>query len=282
MLTSMPARSFATKKDDKKTETEADAEAPVKKRRGRPPKAKLTEAEQADAQVQAATEPVVKKTRVSRAKKLIVDLEGAGDATLAAAKPVAKRTRKAKVDPTKPINMYVLKFNTPILPYAKFPLTHNRYIQDFVKMYEEDKEKVDRIIGVHFPKNNNSHAEGAVGIEIVVSKKNNMTIIESEDSSRFKVQEFDSETNFAQVIPVNDVTLDEAFGTGNNKSGLELNQKDLLASELFELKNLWFTYNKKINQLLMILPQEVVNRYDMVMKSLQPPLFDINKYPDNA
>ena len=51
MLTSMPARGFATKKDDKKTETEADAEAPVKKRRGRPPKAKLTEAEQADAQV---------------------------------------------------------------------------------------------------------------------------------------------------------------------------------------------------------------------------------------
>jgi len=47
--------------------------------------------------------------------------------------------------------MYVLKFNTPILPFAKFPLTHNRYIQEFVKMYEEDKETVDRIIGVHFP-----------------------------------------------------------------------------------------------------------------------------------
>ena len=32
----------------------------------------------------------------------------------------------------------------------------------------------------------------------------------------------------------------------------------------------------------MILPQEVVNRYDMVVKSLQPPLFDINKYPEGA
>lgn len=32
----------------------------------------------------------------------------------------------------------------------------------------------------------------------------------------------------------------------------------------------------------MILPQEVVNRYDMVMKSLQAPLFDINKYPEGA
>ena len=56
----------------------------------------------------------------------------------------------------------------------------------------------------------------------------------------------------------------------------------MLASELFELKNLWFVYNKKINQLLMILPQEVVNRYDMVVKSLQPPLFDINKYPEGS
>ena len=24
------------------------------------------------------------------------------------------------------LNMYVLKFNTPILPYAKFPQTHSR------------------------------------------------------------------------------------------------------------------------------------------------------------
>ena len=32
----------------------------------------------------------------------------------------------------------------------------------------------------------------------------------------------------------------------------------------------------------MILPQEVVNRYDMVVKSLQPPLFDINKYPEGS
>lgn len=150
--------------------------------------------------------------------------------------------------------MYVLKFNSPILPYAKFPLTHNRYIQEFIKMYEEDKEKVDRIIGVHFPNNNNSHAEGAIGIEITVSKKNNMTMIESEGSERFQIDEYDATSNFANVVPVADVTLNEAFGTEETKSGMELNQKDLLASELFELKNLWFTYNKKINQLLMILP----------------------------
>ncbi len=53
----------------------------------------------------------------------------------------------------------------------------------------------------------------------------------------------------------------------------------MLASELFELKNLWFVYNKKINGLLMILPAEVLNRYDMVVKSLNPPVFDVHKYP---
>jgi hypothetical protein len=35
-------------------------------------------------------------------------------------------------------------------------------------------------------------------------------------------------------------------------------QRDLLMSELFELKNLWFVYNKKINSVLAILPQEVL------------------------
>lgn len=47
--------------------------------------------------------------------------------------------------------MYVMKFNTPILPFAKFPLTQNKYIQDFLKLYEEDKNKIDEIVGVHFP-----------------------------------------------------------------------------------------------------------------------------------
>jgi hypothetical protein len=39
-------------------------------------------------------------------------------------------------------------------------------------------------------------------------------------------------------------------------------------SELYELKNMWFLYNKKINNLLVILPQEILNRYDMVSKTL--------------
>lgn len=173
--------------------------------------------------------------------------------------------------------MYVMKFNSPILPYAKFPLTHNKYIQDFIKMYEDDKEKVQTVIGVHFPQNNNELALDTVGIEIKITKKNNLTMIESFNTKRFQVKQYDSNTNFCMAQEFEDMTFEQTFG--KSKVGADVNPKDLLASELFELKNLWFMYNKKINQLLMILPQEVLNRYDMVVKSLSPPVFDVTKYP---
>jgi len=78
-----------------------------------------------------------------------------------------------------------MKFNSPILPYAKFPLTHNKYIQDFLKMYEDDKDKVQSVIGVHFPQNNNELSSDTVGIEIKITKKNNLTMIESFNSKRY-------------------------------------------------------------------------------------------------
>lgn len=56
------------------------------------------------------------------------------------------------------MEMYTLKFNSPILPYAKFPLTQNKYIQDFLRTYEEDKEQISKVIGVHFEKNLNQNA----------------------------------------------------------------------------------------------------------------------------
>ena len=112
-------RGFATKNKD---ESDAEGEAPVvKKRRGRPPKAKTV-----DAQAEATPE---KKPRATRAKKAAAaSEEGVAEETKKA--PV-KRTRKKKTAANEqgaPIKMYVLKFNSPILPYAKFPLTHNRYI----------------------------------------------------------------------------------------------------------------------------------------------------------
>ena len=60
-----------------------------------------------------------------------------GAATLVAEEAKVEETPKPKL-----IKLYTLKFNSPILPFAKFPLTQNKYIQDFLRKYEEDKEHV--------------------------------------------------------------------------------------------------------------------------------------------
>lgn len=195
--------------------------------------------------------------------------------------PKKRAPRKKKVaEAGEEHKMYVMKFNSPILPFAKFPLTHNKYIQDFLKQYEEDKPNVDRVIGVHFPQNNNKHALDTVGIEIKLTKKSNLTLIESVSTKRFQIASYDADSNFAQCRAFEDLSLRDTFG--KSKEGADIDPKDLLASELFELKNLWFVYNKKINQLLMVLPQEVLNRYDLVIKSLTPPIFDVHKYPPST
>ena len=51
-----------------------------------------------------------------------------------------------------------------------------------------------------------------------------------------------------------------------------------MSSELNELKTAWYRYNKQINSYLLVLPQENINSYDLVAKSLTAPVFDINKY----
>ena len=93
--------------------------------------------------------------------------------------------------------MYTLKFNSPILPFSKFPLTQNKYIQDFLKKYEEDKDKIEKVIGVHFVNNSNLNAPDTVGIEIEIIKKNNITIVESNSNKRYKVTGYDEVSNFS-------------------------------------------------------------------------------------
>ena len=73
--------------------------------------------------------------------------------------------------------MYTLKFNSPILPFAKFPLTQNKYIMDFLKKYDEDKDNIQKVIGVHFVNNNNLNAPDTIGIEIEIIKNNNVAIV---------------------------------------------------------------------------------------------------------
>lgn len=145
-------------------------------------------------------------------------------------------------------------------------------------MYEYDKDHIERVIGVHFPKNDNSKAEEAIGIEIEITKKNNLTVIESVNSQRYKVIEYDPKSNFSKVVPF----TDEAVETDKDGKVQNQNYKDLLSSEIYELKNLWYNYNKHINQLLMLLPQEVLTRYDMVVKHLSTPIFDVSKYENDA
>lgn len=98
-----------------------------------------------------------------------------------------------------------------------------------------------------------------MGIEIEISKKNNITVVESNTHKRFKVLSFDETTNFSQAEEYEDMMSTVT----NGKEPISQDKvKDLLTSELYELKNIWFVYNKKINSVLSILPQEVLNRYD--------------------
>lgn len=92
-----------------------------------------------------------------------------------------------------------------------------------------------------------------MGIEIEIAKKNNITVVESNSHKRFKIQSYDEVSNFCQAEEYEDTIIGEKIA---NK--MDDKQRDLLMSELFELKNLWFVYNKKINSVLAILPQEVL------------------------
>ena len=84
-------------------------------------------------------------------------------------------------------------------------------------MYEVDKDKVDHVLGVHFPQNNNSLSQGTVGIEIKILKKNNLTVIESNTSTRYRIENYDQATNFCEAEIFDDASLNETFGTTVDK-----------------------------------------------------------------
>jgi hypothetical protein len=66
------------------------------------------------------------------------------------------------------------------------------------------------------------------------------------------VKSYNELTNFCVVEEYSDET--QLNGIEKENGGIESKFKDLLMSELFELKNMWYLYNKKINSLLVILP----------------------------
>lgn len=98
------------------------------------------------------------------------------------------------------------------------------------------------------------NAGETVGIEIEIIKKNNITMVESNSNKRFKIKSYDEASNFVTAHEYEDELTSGATTAANGKEEIDPKFKDLLMSELFELKNLWFIFNKKINSLLSILP----------------------------
>ena len=199
---------------------------------------------------------------------------------------------EAEVFEGKPVHkLYVIKFNSPILPYSKFPLTQNKYIQQFFKKYSRDREGVDKLIGVHFQLNKNTNAKDSIGIEIELDKSSsNMNVVESKNFKRYKVIDFNENTNFCKAIEFDDRVYKVRNAEGE-RIDLQLPNilatedwpdkahfEDLINSEITDLKNTWFQFNKRMNSSLMILPSEMLNTYDMVVKTLPVPNFELYRY----
>jgi endopeptidase La len=214
------------------------------------------------------------------------------EATLEKAEQEADAIEEPEMHEGMPVHkLYTIKFNSPILPYSKFPLTQNKYIQQFFKKYSRDKDAVDKLIGVHFLNNKNSSAEGAIGIEIELDRSSsNMNVVESKSFKRFKVIGFNETTNFSKCIEFEDRTYKV-----RNEEGEKVDMKlpdilaseecpdkghfeDLINSEITDLKNTWFQFNKRMNSSLMVLPSEMLNTYDMVVKTLPVPNFEMYRY----
>jgi len=107
------------------------------------------------------------------------------------------------------------------------------------------------VIGVHFQNNSNTNAIDTVGIEIEITKRNNITIVESNSNKRYRIKSYDEISNFCIAEDYEDTMLPTVI---SKNSEIDPKYKDLLMSELYELKNIWFMFNKKINSMLVILP----------------------------
>jgi len=57
---------------------------------------------------------------------------------------------------------------------------------------------------VYFKGKDPSNAEGAIGIEVEIQKKNNIYLVESKKNRRFKILEYDPDSNFAMAQPYKD------------------------------------------------------------------------------
>ena len=54
-----------------------------------------------------------------------------------------------------------------------------------------------------------------------------------------------------------------------------------MTSEVQDLKNSWFVFSKKIGQVLTMMPVETMTTYEMIVKSLPIPNFEIHRYSED-
>jgi hypothetical protein len=54
--------------------------------------------------------------------------------------------------------------------------------------------------------------------------------------------------------------------------------EDLMTSEIHDLKNTWYVFNKKMSSCLGVMPTEMMNTYDMIAKTLPVPNFELHRY----
>ena len=136
----MPQFTFATKNKKDEGETEPTEK---KVRKQKTPAADKDATKASGSKEVAGTEKATKKVKADTTEKKVSAAKKRGSAT-------ANKDTEPEIVKKPEQKLYTLKFNSPILPFAKFPLTQNKYIQDFLRKYEEDKDNITRVIGVHF------------------------------------------------------------------------------------------------------------------------------------
>jgi hypothetical protein len=117
-----PVRMFATKNGN-----ESDGETPPPKKRGRPKKTDVVPEAKAPAKRGRKTKFEVQAEKLEKelmkAEGTIANENPLGEDVPVAPKKALRKKKTAQKSKVTPEEMYTLKFNSPILPYAKFPLT---------------------------------------------------------------------------------------------------------------------------------------------------------------
>ena len=126
-----------------------------------------------------------------------------------------------------------------------------------------------------------------------------MHVVENKAFRRYKVLSYDPKTNFCKAVPYQDDVpagilekksefmdefVEEEGSEAENDEEVDAlvaqtkQMEELMSSEIHDLKNTWFVFNKKMNTSLSVMPAEMMNTYDMIAKTLPVPTFELYRY----